>query len=92
MKTRTGFVSNSSSSSFIIHKSTVEDWKGFLQELYDLEERQKEISGKDHIYWGDSDYTYQVDGDFIRVQYHWEPKAVDIVKKYTDINKVYEMD
>lgn len=92
MKIRSGFVSNSSSSSFIVHKSTVEEWQKLIGELSDLEEKQKEEQGSDYVSWGEDGYSFEVEKDFLRVQYAWKPEAHDIVKKYVDLDKVFHVE
>lgn len=77
MKIRAGFVSNSSSSSFIIHKHAFASDKAryeFIEKLDDVEKLYKE---KYNIYrWNDCDETYSVEGDFIIVGTHYAPEEV----------------
>jgi hypothetical protein len=71
MKKRTGFVSNSSSSSFIVHKSemTDENW----EKLMDLLERIKEEEF-DHwgftSGWNDSGVYWYTMNNYIEVAWH----------------------
>jgi hypothetical protein len=64
MKIRNGFISNSSSSSFIIHKSrlTKEKWKELGTFLYDLEQEKGEPM------WGDSSNTFYEENDYLYIE------------------------
>lgn len=77
MKIRVGFVSNSSSSSFIIHKSAFASdearWE-FIHKLYNIEKKSRSEYGITG--WNDCGETYDEDGDFIRIGTHYAPKEV----------------
>ena len=77
MKIRVGFVSNSSSSSFIIHKSAFATDKAryeFIHKLYNIEKKSRSEYGITR--WNDCDETYSVEGDFIIVGTHYAPEEV----------------
>jgi len=82
MKIRTGFVSNSSSSSFIISKDKVTDWKELISELKELEKLVDIERGYHASHWGDSDETYDVQNDYIFVETAHESRARDILNRH----------
>jgi len=78
MKIRQGFVSNSSSSSFIVSKDKVIDWKELIKELEKLEDKLKE-QGKQS--WGDNGETFEVQNDYISVETHYCYEAYEVLDK-----------
>lgn len=77
MKIRAGFVSNSSSSSFIIHKSAFATDKArleFIEKLIKIEKDNREEYAS--IGWNDCYETYDVNGDFILIGTHYAPPEV----------------
>ena len=67
MKIRNGFVSNSSSSSFIIHVSLLPD--GALEKLLEhLEEMEERYCSQGISSWGDSDRTYEYDRNYLLIE------------------------
>lgn len=81
MKIRSGFVSNSSSSSFVIHTSafdTPEEEKEFLETL----ERAVIETAKEHgepierVAWGEDGGTFYKKGNMIYVQTYYAPDSV----------------
>ena len=67
MKIRNCFVSNSSSSSYVIHKSEFPSETSFLKVIEYLEELREDL--KDEFYsWGDSERTFEVDGNYLLVE------------------------
>lgn len=69
MKIRTSFVSNSSSSSFIIYIGDLDPNVKTGLELF-LEAAEKDPDRYSHgsETWGDSERTYNIDGNFINIE------------------------
>ena len=94
MKIRQGFVSNSSSSSFIIHKSAFEsdkDMHEFLKELNDIRYEfslsllgdANAIKRYGHVMWGESGQNFYTQGNFIFVEQYSAPsKLFEVLSKY----------
>lgn len=78
MKIRTGFVSNSSSSSFVIHKSAFKNENDMSKFIDDLEKIRNAYDYR----WGDSEKTFEVRGNMIFVEFNDVPKVFDIIVKY----------
>ena len=64
MKTRQCFVSNSSSSSFVIHKSEFKSKENFNNILKDLEQFESQSDSA----WGDSNNTFEYDGAYLYLE------------------------
>ncbi|MDY0215284.1 MAG: hypothetical protein RBS24_07240 [Bacilli bacterium] len=72
MKIRKFFVSNSSSSSFVVHKSEFESPKQFndvMKELHSLEEELKDSEYRHG--WGDNGRTWKIENDYILVECYY---------------------
>jgi len=79
VKIRHCFVSNSSSSSFVVHKSEFESPKQFndvMKELHSLEEELKD-SEYGHG-WGENERTWDIENDYILVECYY---AYDKIEK-----------
>lgn len=73
MKIRFGFVSNSSSSSFIVHKSefpSEESFKNVVNALADLVDYTNK-SNDYGSYWGDGGRTYDAEGDYLLIETYY---------------------
>lgn len=79
MKIRSGFVSNSSSSSYIVNKDSIDDWNCFIEELENLEKRLRE---EDKYSWGENGETFDVQNNFVSVETHYCREAYEILKKH----------
>lgn len=79
MKIRHCFVSNSSSSSFVVHKSEFESPKHFndvMKELHSLEEELKDSEYGNG--WGENGRTWDIENDYILVvSYYVRDKVAD---------------
>lgn len=76
MKIRNGFVSNSSSSSYIVHASAIgkENFDAlvkFLEEYVD-----NHYATSDPIYWGDSYRTFDVENNYLYIELFHAPDIV----------------
>jgi len=85
MKIREGFVSNSSSSSFIVHNSAFESQKQrdeFVNELMLIRNKFAD----EYDCWGESGETFRTEGNFILIESYSAPEELfEILCKY-DIN------
>lgn len=76
MKIRTGFVSNSSSSSFIIHSQAFENETCRIEFLRRLEQIEEQSTKEGINSWNDCGQTYETEGDFIIIGTHNAPGEV----------------
>lgn len=83
MKCRFGFVSNSSSSSFIVHKSEFPDEKSFGDVIRALEEfKEYNSTIGEFEEWGENGTTFDVEGDYLLVEmYYVTTDIVNLFKK-----------
>lgn len=83
MKIRHCFVSNSSSSSFVVHKSEFESPKHFndvMKELHSLEEELKDSEYKGS--WGENGRTWDTENGYLCIEtYYVGGKVVDAFKR-----------
>lgn len=94
MKVRSGFVSNSSSSSFVVHKSELSDekWKQLIFLLESIVENEEDEDGWLSP-WNDDGTTWEISGNYIEVGWHNFPSAYrDQIKSIisTDKDSFYE--
>lgn len=89
MKIRNGFVSNSSSSSFIVHNSAFESQNQlaeFIKELTLIEKKFVDENG--YSSWGEFDKTFNIEGNFIEIETYSAPvELFEILRKYNINNK-----
>lgn len=81
MKIRNGFVSNSSSSSYVIHSSAFrsdEERKAFLNLLEKALNEDKKDKRTSNPSWGDSGENYEYSGNMIMVETFHAPKEVSV--------------
>ena len=82
MKIRSGFVSNSSSSSFIIYTGnmSLENKKGLINYLNDLLSDAESGDDEDLTEeWGDSGRNFEINGNFIDIETYYLKQ--DVLKK-----------
>lgn len=72
MKIRNGFVSNSSSTSFIVHKSDVREWDEFIKKITQAEEDYKH-SGENANY----EFFVNIQGNYIAIEMYGSPNSVE---------------
>ena len=87
MKKRTGFVSNSSSSSFIVHKSemTDENWKTLMELLEKAREEDLNRGLGMDFGWNDFGVYWYIMNNYIEVAWHnfpndYRQKVEDLIK------------
>jgi len=69
VKTRHCFVSNSSSSSFVVHESQFESPKHFNDVMEELDALEKELKGTEYEgNWGDNGRTWDTENGYILVE------------------------
>lgn len=74
MKVRTGFVSNSSSSSYVIHASEFPSKEVFKDVIINLTLLENSFEGG--FTWGESGRTFSTDGDYMIVETNYTYDAV----------------
>lgn len=86
MKIRNGFVSNSSSSSFVVHVSTIGDvnFKKLINKLSIY--RDKTENNKEYLCnggWGESGRTFYEDKGYVIIEHHdvYDSEFYDILKE-----------
>ena len=71
-KVRFGFVSNSSSSSYIIHKSEFPSEEIFNRVIEELWVLEKDLYDDENLgEWGDSERTFDQDGNYLMVETYY---------------------
>lgn len=91
MKIRTGFVSNSSSSSFIIHRGVMlnGDWDRIIQKLEAIVFQERTEDGY-ILSWGDSGETFDVQNNYLFVEtYHAPVEVRELIAPY--LEKAYNI-
>lgn len=75
MKDRVSFVSNSSSSSFIVHKSLIgtENFNKLVDYLNKIEDETRDELGD----WGDRGGTFERNGDWLYVETYYVSSVVE---------------
>jgi hypothetical protein len=83
MKIRNGFVSNSSSSSFIIYTPVLS--KAQLSGLYSYLGEQK----RNMISWGDSGKTYEKHGEYLFVEFNYLSDFFSMLESLNISNELF---
>jgi hypothetical protein len=78
MKVRTGFVSNSSSSSYVIHKSEFPSEESFRQVIKEIANKEDYL--KDNYYWGYEGIDFAVENGYLFLETHYV---------YNEIEKIF---
>lgn len=82
MKIRSGFVSNSSSSSFVFHRTVFNQVKDFDEMIEKLKEIGEKYKNKKE-YWGDSYQTFDVQDNYLFIEtFHAPDEVIEVLIEY----------
>lgn len=82
MKIRHCFVSNSSSSSFVVHESQFDSPKQFDDVMKELATLEEELKETEYVYWGENCKTWNTEMGYIVVEtYYVGGKVADAFKR-----------
>jgi hypothetical protein len=73
MKIRNGFVSNSSSSSFVVHESTIgkDNFKKLIMKLEEYRDKTEDMAPYKYNHgWGENGKTFYTDRGYVIVEHH----------------------